>query len=166
MGSDSSNIAESENKEVELDINNNDNNSIPRLMDPDNPCYYSSDDSSLESDCTSFQTDSDYLPPLIDQDQQSISTTSVTVTSSQSEIIVPWDNYDQLEVENYSLQYDQPDWYTDNNLDKDDEQLISQEDLDMVAHTFYLRKREMEEVSYLDPVEDETVFYDCHLEPE
>ena len=24
----------------------------------------------------------------------------------------------------------------------------------------------MEEVSYPDPVEDETVFYDCHLEPE
>ena len=120
-----------------------------------------------KSDSSSFQTDSDCLPNLISQRQEYTVGTSITsVISHQSNITVPWDNYDQLGDVSYSLQYDQSDWYTDDNIDNEFESIISKKDLDMIAHTFYLRKKEMEEVSYPNPVEDETVFYDCHLEPE
>ena len=72
--------------------------------------YHNSDDSSKESDSSSFQTDSDYLPNLISQRQEYTAGTSITsVTSHQSDITVPWDNYDQLGDVSYSLQYDQPD---------------------------------------------------------
>ena len=33
----------------------------------------------------------------------------------------------------------------------------------MIAHTFYLRKKEMEDVSYPNPIEEETVFHECNL---
>ena len=37
----------------------------------------------------------------------------------------------------------------------------SKDDLNMVAHTFFMRKKELESVSYLDPFETEEKFYDC-----
>ena len=89
-----------------------------------------------------------------------------SVTSHQTDITVQWDTYDQSSVLGCSLQYNPLEWYkhTDDIVNNNYESIISKDDLDMVAHTFYLRKQELERVSYPDPVEEETVFYDC--EPE
>lgn len=52
---------------------------------------------------------------------------------------------------------------TDSNIETH-QNIISDDDLEMVARIFYMRKQELERVSYLDAVEDETLFYDCHTE--
>ena len=76
---------------------------MPPLVD-DDYLYHSSDNNSQESNSSSFQTDSDYLPHLSSQHQEYTAGTSITsVTSHQSDITVPKDKYDQLGDVSYSL---------------------------------------------------------------
>ena len=105
--------------------------------------------------------------------------TTTTIRTFDETISIPWEPYNNMKStswDSYSpTDFDNNTYECNNvnhNLEQQEEEMknrnqlpiISKEDLDIVAHTFYLRKKEMENVSYPDPVETELSFYDCQQE--
>ena len=91
-------------------------------------------------------------------------TSMTSILSNQSDITILWDSYNQSSD---NLQFDQQEWnlQIDDIIEENNELIIDKDNLDMVAHTFYLRKKELERLSYPDLVEDGTLFYNCEPEP-
>ena len=99
--------------------------------------------------------------------QENDTITTMNTTSVHEEISVPWDLYDGSEKNNciYGVNTTTIDWKeNEENIKAIEVPIISKDDLDLIAHTFYLRKRELENLSYPNPIEKETLSYDCQYE--
>lgn len=109
-----------------------------------------------------------------DLDSHGEDTTNTSMTDDET-ISIPWDYYNISDstVENYdSVVFDtNVTGYKDDDqefiihqedmIEENDIPIIPKKDLDIVAHTFFMRKNEFENVSYPDPIETEESFYDC-----
>ena len=93
--------------------------------------------------------------------------TNTSITDDET-ISIPWDPYDILDstvgnidslvVNANVLEFQDND---DGVEEEWDIPTISKEDLNIVAHTFFTRRKELESVSYPDPFKTEEEFYDC-----